>query len=144
MQPPKPRTLQVQTPQGQSGLLTRESPSVFNHATRDRGAGMAPGMPLRAQSYAQNTLHPIFATTLPKGALHAAIRQRFAKQFARLDEMALLLAVGHEQIDRLRPKAPKPAQIGLRKLLASGASYELFTFPLDEHLAAGISGGRTC
>ena len=103
-------------------------------------------MPLRAQSYAQNALHPVFAMNLPEGSLHSAIRTRFAKQFAKLDEMAILSIVGHDQIGRLTLEQPnterakKRAQVGLHELLTSNASDALFEFLLDEYLAAGISG----
>lgn len=142
----KVRTLQVNTPQGTAGLLTRESQFVFNYSTPQREREIALAMPLRAQSYAQNALHPVFAMNLPEGSLHSAIRDRFAKQFAKLDEMAILSIVGHDQIGRLTLAQPnsagkqKKAQVGLREILTSNASDAMFEFLLDEYLAAGISG----
>lgn len=143
---PKVRALQVQTPQGVAGMLTRESQYVFNYSTAHRDREIALAMPLRAQSYAQNALHPVLAMNLPEGSLHAAIRARFAKQFAKLDEMAILSIVGHDQIGRLTleslnaQKSTKRPQVGLKELLSSNASDALFEFLLNEYLAAGISG----
>ncbi len=142
----KVRALEVLTPQGAAGRLTRESQYVFNYSTAEREREIALAMPLRAQSYAQNALHPVFAMNLPEGSLHSAIRARFAKQFAKLDEMAILSIVGHDQIGRLTLEQPnservkKRAQVGLQELLTSNASDALFEFLLDEYLAAGISG----
>lgn len=143
---PKVRGLQVQTPQGTSGILARESQYVFNYSASQRECEIALAMPLRVQSYAQNALHPIFAMNLPEGSLHASIRARFAKQFAKLDEMAILSIVGHDQIGRLTlepldaQKVSRHPQVGLKELLTSNASDALFEFLLDQYLAAGISG----
>ena len=142
----KVKALRVETPQGESGLLVRESQFVFNYATEDKRREIALGMPLRAASYTGNQLPPILMMNVPEGNLKHAIMRRYGKQFAKLDEMALLSIVGHDQIGRLSLHEPasgitRPgAQVGLRELLSARASDELFSHLLDTYLASGISG----
>jgi len=142
----KVKALEVGTPQGASGRLLRESQYVFNYATRDRACEIALGMPLRAASYAGNQPHPIFAMNLPEGTLRQRIKERYGKQFAKLDDMAMLSIVGHDQIGRLTVFDPVTspgrhgAGVGLGELLRSQASDELFDYLLDTYLASGVSG----
>lgn len=142
----KIKALAVSTPQGPGGRLLRESQFVFNYETQDRNCEIALGMPLRAASYASNQPHPIFAMNLPEGNLRQKIKERYGKQFAKLDDMAMLSIVGHDQIGRLTvndPDAPlsgSKAHVGLTELLRARASDELFDHLLDNYLASGISG----
>lgn len=143
----KIKALAVSTPQGASGRLLRESRLVFNYETEDRNCAIALGMPLRAESYASYNPHPIFAMNLPEGNLRQKIVERYAKQFAKLDSMAMLAIVGHDQIGRLTvadPTAPPSgsgaAGVGLNELLRTHASDELFDYLLDTYLASGVSG----
>lgn len=142
----KVKILQAKVPQGPAGRLVRESQFVFNYDTQDRDCELSLTMPLRAQSYVQNTVHPVFAMNLPEGALHTEIRLRFAKQFAKLDEMAMLSITGADRIGRITLSQPNAttrkrwAQVGLKELLGSSASQELFEFLVDNYLDAGISG----
>eukprot|EP01034_Spumella_vulgaris_P024434 gene24434-30779_t len=142
----KIKALAVDTPQGHSGKLLRESQYVFNYDTQDRQAELALGMPLRAASYNSSQPHPIFAMNLPEGNLRHKIRERYGKAFSKLDDMSLLSIVGHDQIGRLTVVDPteevtRPgAGVGLRELLGSKASDELFDHLLDTYLASGVSG----
>ncbi|MCW5261663.1 type II toxin-antitoxin system HipA family toxin [Verminephrobacter eiseniae] len=142
----KIKALEISTPQGASGRLLRESQFVFNYTTQDRHCELAMGMPLRAASYTSNRPHPIFAMNLPEGNLRQRIKERYGKQFAKLDDMAMLSIVGHDQIGRLTvsdPAAPadrRTAHVGLSELLRARASDALFDYLLDTYLASGISG----
>lgn len=142
----KIKSLAVSTPQGASGRLVRESQFVFNYETQARNCEIALGMPLRAASYSGNQVSPIFAMNLPEGNLREAIKERYAKQFAKLDDMAMLAITGHDQIGRLSltdPSMPftKPgAWVGLSEVLKAKASDALFDYLLDTYLASGISG----
>lgn len=95
------KALDVGTPQGASGQLVRETQFVFNYAGQDRRCEIALGMPLRAASYTGNQVLPIFAMNLPEGNLREKIKERYGKQFAKLDDMAMLSIVGYDQIGRL-------------------------------------------
>lgn len=142
----KIKSLLVDTPQGESGKLVRESQFVFNYATDDRSRELALGMPLRAASYAGNQLPPILMMNVPEGNLRHAIRSRYGKQFAKLDEMALLSIVGHDQIGRLTLREPNSvdpragSSVGLRELLSARVSDGMFDYLLDTYLESGVSG----
>lgn len=142
----KVKTLLVDTPQGESGKLVRESQFVFNYTTDNRRRELALGMPLRAASYAGNQLPPILMMNVPEGSLRHAIKSRYGKQFAKLDEMALLSIVGHDQIGRLTLREPSSVdpragnRVGLREVLSARASDGLFDYLLDTYLDSGVSG----
>jgi serine/threonine-protein kinase HipA len=142
----KIKALEVGTPQGPGGRLLRESQYVFNYTAQDRSCEIALGMPLRAASYVSSQPHPIFAMNLPEGNLRQKIKERYGKQFAKLDDMAMLSIVGHDQIGRLvladpaTPPGKPSAGVGLGELLRSQASDALFDYLLDTYLASGVSG----
>ncbi|WP_455285836.1 type II toxin-antitoxin system HipA family toxin [Cupriavidus necator] len=141
----KLKRLVVDTPQGPSGTLVKESRFVFNYETPERTREISLGMPIQAASYASTALQPIFAMNRPEGYLLERIRHRFAK-LVQLDDMRLLALTGANQIGRLRyhiPNAEKqamPAHVGLSTLLESGASTDLFDYLVDTYLQSGISG----
>ena len=142
----KIKTLHVSTPQGASGRLLREAQFVFNYETQDRQREISLVMPLRAASYTGHRVMPVLAMNLPEGSLRERIKARYGKQFARLDDMAMLAIVGHDQIGRLTvsepslPPSTPGARIGLRELLRARASDALFDYLLDTYLACGVSG----
>jgi len=141
----KIKRLEISTPQGESGLLEKESRFVFNytHPEQDREVSLI--MPHRAESYADTALPPIFAMNRPEGYLYEKLWERFGKAVA-LDDMRLLALTGSNQIGRLRYREPgrempplRP-EVGLSTLLASGASVELFDHLVSAYLTSGISG----
>ncbi|MES2946776.1 MAG: type II toxin-antitoxin system HipA family toxin [Pseudomonadota bacterium] len=134
------------TPQGHSGVLARESQFQWRYDTQHTACSLSLAMPVRYGSYASSTLHPIFAMNLPEGEQFFRIRTRFAKQFAKLDEMTLLSIVGHNQIGRVRltqdrsGQYPRKAVFGLEQLKGIKASDELFDYLFEQYFDAGISG----
>jgi serine/threonine-protein kinase HipA len=134
------------TPQGFAGQLVKESQFQWRYESQEAACGLSLGMPVRFGSYACNTVHPIFAMNLPEGEQYHRIRTRLAKQFAKLDEMALLSIVGHDQIGRVRltqakaEQAYKGAMFGLRQIKTLKASDELFDHLFEQYFAVGISG----
>jgi serine/threonine-protein kinase HipA len=141
----KIKALAVTTPQGASGVLSRESQFVFNYTATDRPRQISLTMPIRPKSYASNALLPIFAMNRPEGFLLSRIQAAFAK-VGGLDDMKLLSIVGTNQIGRIEVsvpgearKAPTP-QVGLTTLLKEPASQALFNFLCDVYLESGISG----
>lgn len=142
----KVKDLLVSTPQGASGHLLRESQYVFNY-DRDarREAEISLTMPLRAQSYSSNALHPIFTMNRPEGWLEYELARRMAK-FGHVDDMRLLSIIGTKQIGRLdlrEPDAqvtPTRPQVKLQEILDSSASGQMFSMLADLYLESGISG----
>ncbi|KJS73822.1 MAG: hypothetical protein JM57_04095 [Comamonadaceae bacterium BICA1-1] len=136
------------TPQGDAGVLARESQFQWRYDAQDPSCAISLAMPLRLGSYASNTIHPIFAMNLPEGEQFYRIRTRFAKHFSKLDEMALLSIVGHDQIGRIKlteaggAHRPKRAMFGLSQLKVMKASDELFDYLFDQYFDAGISGAQ--
>jgi serine/threonine-protein kinase HipA len=141
---PTVHRLQGHTPQGFAGDLIRESQFVWRYGTQNVEAELSLTMPLRAQSYNSHVPHPIFAMNLPEGAQYDRFQQRFAKQFSKFNEMAILSLMGQDQIGRisLRQENVKvsSAPIGLSQLLKSKANDGLFDFLLGQFYDRGISG----
>ena len=139
------KQLQVSTPQGESGQLTRDARYVFNYTTPERTCETSLLMPLRAESYAAGTMPGPFTMNLPEGYLKNKIEERLAK-FGGVDDMKLLAFTGNNQIGRLRFQEPetqqtdRKAQMGRSELLKQSSSSALFAFLLDAYLESGISG----
>ena len=141
---PAIKQLQGHTPQGFAGDLTRESQFVWRYSTTQPNTELSLTMPLRAQSYNSHVPHPIFAMNLPEGRQHERLQARFAKQFSRFNEMAMLSLMGQDQIGRISLRhGDSPAvtpPIGLSALLKSSANEGLFEFLVDQYYDRGISG----
>lgn len=138
------RTLEVHTPQGPSGLLTRESRFVFNYGDAADSAAVSLTMPVRRQSYASGDLMGIFAMNRPEGYLRFVIEERLARYGAPSDLFLLFLA-GRNQIGRLTYSVPGervPEGDGERlDELLSSPSGRLFERLIDRYaLGSGISG----
>jgi len=141
----KIKQLQVGTPQGDAGLLTKESRYAFNYhsAARDREVSLT--MPMRAESYASSTLLAPFAMNRPEGWLYRQIIERMARH-EHVDDMRLLAIVGNNQIGRLsyvppgEQRPPPRAQIGLAALLKREPTQALFDFLVEVYFESGISG----
>lgn len=145
---PRIKRLYGSTPQGEAGVLARESQFQWSYSTQTAACALSLVMPVRYGSYASNTVHPIFAMNLPEGEQFYRIRTRFAKQFAKLDEMTLLHIVGHDQIGRIKltqeqgEHRPKRALLGLSQIKATKASDELFEYLFNQYFDSGISGAQ--
>lgn len=141
----KIKKLEISTPQGESGLLTKESRFAFNYTQPGKDREISLIMPHRAESYADSALPAIFAMNRPEGYLYEKLWERFGKEI-KLDDMRLLALTGNNQIGRLRYREPGTnpgriqAAIGLSELLKSGASVELFEYLVNAYLTSGISG----
>lgn len=141
----KVKELRVSTPQGESGLLMRESRYVFNYTTHERQCETSWMMPLRAESYASGAMLGPFTMNLPEGDLRSRIEERLAKR-GGVDDMQLLAFTGENQIGRLRfhdKDADVPVhkpQMGRHELLTQSSSPSMFEYLLDVYLESGISG----
>lgn len=65
----KLKSLRVHTTQGLSGVLARESQTIFNYQTNERDCEIGLTMPLTAKSYASNILPGPLRQNLPEGFL---------------------------------------------------------------------------
>lgn len=141
----KIKKLEISTPQGESGLLHKESRFVFNYTRPETEREISLLMPHRAESYADTALPAIFSMNRPEGYLYDKLWERFGKE-VKLDDMRLLALTGHNQIGRLRYREPGTeqagvhAEVGLSSLLKSNASVQLFDHLVSVYLASGISG----
>ena len=98
--------LQVWTPQGHAGLLSKDGQHVFNYAPdvlaeADAARAIVLTMPVRDASYQSTPMLPVFQTFLPEGFLAERIAERFGKTM-RIDDMALLALSGASSIGRLQ------------------------------------------
>lgn len=67
---------------------------------QDADEALSLTMPLRIESYANSTLHPIFQMNLPEGILRQTIERATAKQYGS-DDLTMLAILGSNQIGRL-------------------------------------------
>lgn len=139
------KKLRIETPQGYSGDIIKESRYSFNYQGANREIEVSLGMPLRAESYSAGAPFSIFAMNKPEGYLLDSIRNRFGK-IAKLDDMSLLKITGKNQIGRLSyidsedDVKSKKQQFSLDELTKSKASEELFNYLADVYFDSGISG----
>jgi serine/threonine-protein kinase HipA len=144
----KIKKLAGHTQQGFAGTLLKESQFVWRYETTKRDCELSLAMPLRAQTYNSNQAHPIFAMNLPEGDQFHRLSKRFAKEFSKFDEMAILSIVGHDQIGRVQLTTEqtkdrlKKATVGLKEILKTKAHEQLFDYLTEFYYDAGISGAQ--
>ncbi len=138
------RTLEIHTPQGVSGQLSKESSFVFNYRPVADEAAISLVMPVRQQSYSSGELMGVFSMNRPEGYLRYMIEERL-KRLGAPSDMFLLFLAGGNQIGRLRyalPGEAVPDSPGedLQELL-SAPSAALFQRLVTQYaLGSGISG----
>jgi len=136
--------LEIHTPQGLSGTLTKESRYVFNYNQIRDEAAISLVMPVRQESYTSGDLMSVFAMNRPEGYLRYIIEERLRRMGAPSD-MFLLFLAGSNQIGRLSYALPgeSPPASGNERLeeLLSTPSGALFERLVDQYaLGSGISG----
>lgn len=147
--------LHVSTPQGASGVLSKEDQYLFGYDTVAANAAVSISMPVRRAQYAHAEMQPIFQMNLPEGFLLEELRNRFAK-VAHIDPMLLLsMTGGHAPIGRVKVSpitAPKDdsaqAEVGeggvgesLSEILAWDGAESLFDELVNKYIhRSGISG----
>jgi len=96
-------SLDVSTPQGPSGVLSKETGKFFfGYGRAAASAAISLTMPVRVSQYVWPALHPVFQMNLPEGFMLEALRNRFAKVMT-LDPMLLLaISGGSAAIGRVR------------------------------------------
>lgn len=146
--------LEVDTPQGYSGVLGNEKGSyLFSYdrsATPEREVSLL--MPLRTTQYSSGALQPVFAMNLPEGFVLEEIRNRLAK-VARIDPLLLLAITGDShpigrltmRCDALKEVVPDrgalPAGENLQEILHWDGTEDIFQDLVERYvLRSGISG----
>jgi len=141
----KVKRLNVMTPQGFSGELSKGSQFSFAYETADAPKEVSLVMPYDPTPSISNVLHPIFDMNVPEGFLADQIKRRMAKHM-QVDEMRLLSVIGGNQIGRLtyenpsESSVPVRAQVGLQEILSAETSQSVFHFLVDTYFESGISG----
>ncbi|KTB95718.1 type II toxin-antitoxin system HipA family toxin [Pseudomonas syringae] len=145
-------TLQVATPQGESGrILSSAGDYLFRyHHDASTQAAVSLLMPLRMDEYRHRELHPIFQMNLPEGYVLEQLRNRLAK-IASVDPMLLLalsgssspigrVKVSSPEVDALLQRQQFPGE-RLDEILAWDGAEDIFAGLVDRYiLRAGISG----
>jgi serine/threonine-protein kinase HipA len=141
----KVKRLNVTTPQGFAGALSKGSQFSFVYETADATREVSLVMPYDPTPSVSNVLHPIFDMNVPEGFLADQIKRRMAKHM-QVDEMRLLSVIGGNQIGRLTYQNPIEtpvsvrAQVGLQEILSADVSQGVFEFLVDTYFESGISG----
>lgn len=147
-----PVSLQVATPQGESGkILTASGDYLFRyHEKCHPQAAISLLMPARFEDYRHRELHPIFQMNLPEGYVLEQLRNRLAK-IANVDPMLLLglsgssspigrVAVSSAEVDALLGRQQFQGE-KLSEILAWDGAEDIFAGLVDRYiLRAGISG----
>jgi len=130
----------------QVGLLeSQQGRHVFSYR-HDASEALSVTMPLRAESYQYDGLHPVFQMNLPEGALREALERMTAKQYGS-DDLTLLTLLGQNQIGRIsyaRSGEGLPTQQGdpltLDSLLGNDDA-DLFRSLLQRYaMTSGVAG----
>ena len=142
------QTLAVWTSGVRTGLLEQRELFVFDyerHVPNSHSVSLT--MPVRLQSWASRSLHPVFQMNLPEGALLEAIRNAIAK-LVGVDDLTLLRVVGTNLIGRNRFAAsdepepsPEPSIESLTDILKYPDTSDLFHDLMQKYaLRSGVSG----
>lgn len=139
------KLLNVMTPQGYSGDLSKGSQFSFAYASAEAPREVSLVMPYDPTPSVSNILHPIFDMNVPEGFLADQIKRRMARHM-QVDDMRLLSVIGGNQIGRLsyvnptEALHPVRAQVGLKDILLADVSQSVFDFLVDTYFESGISG----
>lgn len=139
------KLLNVMTPQGYSGDLSKGSQFSFAYASAESPREVSLVMPYDPTPSVSNVLHPIFDMNVPEGFLADQIKRRMARHM-QVDDMRLLSVIGGNQIGRLsyinpvEASTPVRAQVGLKDILSADVSQRVFDFLVDTYFESGISG----
>lgn len=141
----KVKRLNVMTPQGHSGELSKGSQFSFAYQSASPLREVSLVMPYDPTPSVSSILQPIFDMNVPEGYLADQIKRRMAKHM-QVDEMRLLSVIGGNQIGRLtyenpiEPSGSVRAQVGLQEILSADTSQHVFGFLVETYFESGISG----
>jgi len=129
-----------------SGRLVKEQSKYIFAYQHTATEALSLTMPLRAESYSFNELHPIFQMNLPEGHLRLVIERETAKQYGS-DDLTMLALLGANQIGRTAYALSDQALIEQRsstpdlKALLSSEDATLFNQLLEKFAtSSGVAG----
>ncbi|NCB55370.1 MAG: type II toxin-antitoxin system HipA family toxin, partial [Epsilonproteobacteria bacterium] len=85
-------------------ILLENNEYIFDYTTDNQDAFVSLSMPVRAKSYVNPKLHPIFEMHLPEGYLLSIIKKHFSK-ITKTDDFGLLHLMAHSIKGRLTYEA---------------------------------------
>jgi serine/threonine-protein kinase HipA len=142
------KQLDVLTPAGVSGRLSKNANFVFNyHPEATEANQISVTMQIRPESYTRGALFPIFEMNLPEGYVRHYVTERLRKR-AVVDDLLFLALSADNGIGRLSYRAAQVESephepLALDSILESGHSDELFRELVEKYLlgtTVGVSG----
>jgi serine/threonine-protein kinase HipA len=142
------KQLDVLTPAGVSGRLSKSDNFVFNyHPEAAEINQVSVTMRIRPESYTRGALFPIFEMNLPEGYVRHYVMERLRK-LAVVDDLLFLALSADNGIGRLSYKTAQVESrinepLALEAILESGHSEELFRELVEKYLlgtTVGVSG----
>lgn len=135
-----PASLQVATPQGESGkILSTDGDYRFRyHDECHSRAAISLLMPTRFEDYRHRELHPIFQMNLPEGYVLEQLRNRLAK-IVKVDPMLLLgLSGSSSPIGRVAVRSAEVDALLSRQQLEGEKLSEILAWDGTEDIFAGL------
>lgn len=143
-------SLAVSVADTQVGLLEmsangRHRAHAFSYQAQVNGAqAVSLTMPVRAQPYGYEGIHPIFEMNMPEGHLRMALINMFRKSVVGFDAFHLLRLIGPYQLGRItlgQQSAGSMPEISVKQLLLHDGAKDLFEDLLATYATySGISG----
>lgn len=144
------KRLAIETTQGSSGALFRESQFVYRYGDAAIGRqdlAISLSMPPRPDGYRANQIPPVLAMNLPEGFLRDRVMERYRKVFDVNDDMNLLALTSTPSAGRVwareedQPRGEIPTPISLREILAAPGTEGLFDELVERYATnTAISG----
>lgn len=140
------KLLQVNVPEGESGILEKTHRFTFSYEHRAlTNKQISLSMPVRLPSYSRGAIHPIFEQNIPEGFVRERIIERLRKH-VRVDEMLFLalqkdLGIGRIGFSSDRFPVDEVKKENLSEILQWQGKQSLFEELVDKYLLqTSISG----
>ena len=142
--PDKMNLVRVNTPSGQSGVLSFEQGS-YAFAYGDRSEDVSLTMPHRVASYNSGALHPVFQMNIPEGYVRERLTERL-RRYIKVNDMLFLALQQNRGIGRLSYESNLDMEAAGHESLESLVNWDsresAFEYLLDKYLlnTAAVSG----
>lgn len=133
--------LDIYTNSDKAGVLAKEAKKYVFTYQDEAASVLTVTMPIRAESWVSDELHPIFQMNLPEGALKEMIRESFSKVIP-MDDMGMLKLIGPYVIGRVKyGKSEEGAEvIALDDILQNDTQGVFEALMQKFALRSGVSG----